>query len=76
MKNLDKDINYIQMVHFFLEITKVTKKMEKVDFNGIMDKFMMENGETKKNMEVDYGKRKIFPMQVNGKIILFRVLVF
>jgi hypothetical protein len=53
-------MNYIQMVLFSLEIIRITKKMEKEDFNGTMDKYMTDNGKMEKNMAVDYGRQKIF----------------
>jgi hypothetical protein len=64
------------MVLFSLEIIKIIKKMEKEDFNGIMDKYMTVNGKMEKNMAVDYGKQRIFLMLDSGKAIQFKDLVF
>lgn len=47
-----------------------------VDFSGITDKYMMENGVIIKNMEVDNGYPIIYPMSVNGNIILYKDLVY
>jgi hypothetical protein len=51
--------------------------MEEVDFNGVMVKFMMDNGWMIKNMEVVSGKPVIrYRMQANGNIIKFKDLEF
>ncbi len=55
------------MAHSFLVIIPIIKKMEKVDFNGQMVKYMMANGLMIRNMEVGNGKRiQWFHMLDNG----------
>ena len=45
----------------------MAKGKEKADFNGIMDRFMMENGKVGKNMEAEYGKIQMgYHMLGNG----------
>lgn len=75
--NKDKDSKYTQMDPFSQEIIPKIKNMVKVDFNGQMDKFMMDNGLMIKNMEVDNGQQIIqSPMSDNGNQIESKVLVY
>lgn len=60
-------MNYILIDHLIWETSKMAKGKEKADFNGIMDKFMMENGKVGKNMEAEYGKIQMdYHMLGNG----------
>ena len=52
-------MNYTQTDHPIWEILKMVREKEKDASNGIMDKFMMENGRVERNMAVEYGKIKV-----------------
>lgn len=60
-----------------LEIFLRDIKKEKEFFNGLMIKYMMDNGKKEKNMGVECGKAKmVIVILVNGKKVKFRALEF
>lgn len=74
--NKVKGSKFILMGHSFLVIIRIIRKMEKVGFNGQMVKYMMVNGLTIENMEVDNGRLiQWFHMLDNGWTIKYKALV-
>mgnify|MGYP000956946557 CR=1 FL=1 len=52
-------MNYTQIDHLIWDTLKMASEKEKDASNGIMDRYMMENGKAARNMEVVYGKIKM-----------------
>jgi len=53
------------------------RNKERVYFNGVMEKFMMDNGKEEKRMEVVCGRDKMGNRILdNGKMVKFKVLEF
>lgn len=72
-----KHINNSQMALNLKDIFKMDLKMVKVHSNGIMDKFIKDNGIMVKNMEVESGKDNIIKSILdNGNIIMYKDLVY
>lgn len=70
-------MNYTQIDHLIWDTLKMASEKEKDASNGIMDRYMMENGKAARNMEVVYGKIKMaYLMQENGGEIPSKVSEF
>jgi len=53
------------------------RNKERAYFNGVMEKFMMDNGKEEKRMEVVCGRDKMGNRILdNGKMVKFKVLEF
>ena len=66
---------FFQMVHLIKGSLLKDRDPEKADFNGQMDKFMMDNGNLIRSMVVVSGKiRRVLLISDNGKKILSQVL--
>ncbi len=77
VRSRDWVIKIIQINHIILAISKKEKETVKENFIGIMVKYMMVNGKTIKNKEVEFGKgQTMFLMLANGTQIQYKVLEY
>ena len=58
-KSKEQGLKYMLMGLSMLDSLKMIKEKAKGDFNGPMDKCMMDNGVIMLSMEVDYGRANL-----------------